>query len=45
MIIKYEAKDIREMYLDCLKDKKISKVKLMISYLRELTKGAKKWRK
>lgn len=39
MIIKYESKDIREMYLDYLKEKKISKVKLIISYLRNLTKG------
>lgn len=43
MIIKYEAKDIREMYLDYLKEKKIKIVKLMISYLRDLTKGVKKW--
>lgn len=45
MIINYDGKDIRGMYLDYLKSRKISKAKLLISYLRDITSGVKKWKK
>ena len=45
MIINYKASEIRKRYLEYLKSRKISKAKLLISYLRDITSGVKKWKK
>ncbi|NDK07843.1 hypothetical protein EOM39_01195 [Candidatus Gracilibacteria bacterium] len=42
MIINYESSEIRKRYLEFLKEKKISKLKLLISYVREITKFKRK---
>ena len=42
MIINYKASEIRKRYLEYLKTKKISKLKLLISYVREITKFRRK---